>query len=34
MVVVNQISRLYRIEQVSKFLEKALAHGSGRQNSA
>jgi len=34
MVVVNQISRLYRIEQVSKFLEKALAYGSGRQNSA
>jgi MerR family transcriptional regulator, thiopeptide resistance regulator len=34
MVVVNQISRLYRIEQVSKFLEKALAHGSSRQNSA
>jgi hypothetical protein len=33
-VVVNQISRLYRIEQVSKFLEKALAHSSGRQNSA
>jgi MerR family transcriptional regulator, thiopeptide resistance regulator len=34
MVVVNQIGRLYRIEQVSKFLEKALAHKSGRQNSA
>ena len=34
MVVVNQIARLYRIEQVSKFLEKALAHSSGRQNSA
>jgi hypothetical protein len=34
MVVVNQIARLYRIEQVSKFLEKALAHNSGRQNSA
>ena len=34
MVVVNQISRLYRIDQVSKFLEKALAHGRGRQNSA
>jgi hypothetical protein len=34
MVVVNQISRLYRIEQVSKFLEKALARGSGKQNSA
>ncbi len=34
MVVVNQTARLYRIEQVSKFLEKALAHGSGRQNSA
>ena len=34
MAVVNQISRLYRIEQVSKFLEKALAQGTGRQNSA
>ena len=34
MVVVNQVSRLYRIEQVSKFLEKALAHSNGRQNSA
>ena len=34
MFVVNQIARLYRLEQVSKFLEKALAHGSGRQNSA
>jgi hypothetical protein len=34
MVVVNQISRLYRIEQVSKFLEEALARGSGKQNSA
>jgi DNA-binding transcriptional MerR regulator len=34
MVVVNQIARLYRVEQVSKFLEKALAHTSGRQNSA
>lgn len=34
MVVSNQIARLYRIEQVSKFLEKALAHGSDRRNSA
>ena len=34
MLVVNQIARLYRIEQVSRFLEKALAHDSGKQNSA
>jgi hypothetical protein len=32
--VVNQVARLYRIEQVSSFLAKALACGGDKRNSA
>jgi hypothetical protein len=32
--VVSQVARLYRIEQVSNFLAKALARGEDRRNSA
>ncbi len=33
-VVVSQVARLYRIEQVSMFLEKALAHSRDKRDSA
>ena len=33
-VVVSQVARLYRIEQVSTFLEKALAHSRDKRDSA
>ena len=33
-VVINQVARLYRIEQVSSFLAKAVARGEEKCNSA
>jgi hypothetical protein len=32
--VVNQVARLYRVEQVSQFLERALALSKDRRDSA
>jgi hypothetical protein len=34
LAIVSQVARLYRIEQVSMFLEKALAHSKDRRDSA